>query len=135
MGGNSQYLVWLCGWSGGRDSNSRKPAWEAGCRGCYRVSVGHIWHDYGHSAPGRVTSEHHGSHRSAPNRTQGGPTDPRQTHGCYAALMTWTLPLPLLLFAGVVALVPLIALVRRPTSVPRLIVEVFTGTLAVIAVL
>jgi hypothetical protein len=32
--------------------------------------------------------------------------------------MSWTLPTPLLLFAGVVALLPLAALVRRPTSTP-----------------
>ena len=42
--------------------------------------------------------------------------------------------MPLLLFAGVVALLPLAALVRRPTSAPRLIVEAFTVTVAVIAV-
>jgi hypothetical protein len=47
--------------------------------------------------------------------------------------MTWTLPGPLLLLAGVVALLPLAALVRRPTSAPRLLVEAFVVTLAVIA--
>jgi len=38
-----------------------------------------------------------------------------------------------LLLAGVVALLPLAALVRRPTSAPRLVVEAFAVTLAVIA--
>jgi len=38
-----------------------------------------------------------------------------------------------LLFAGVVALWPLAALLRRPTSAPRLMVEAFAVTLAVIA--
>jgi hypothetical protein len=47
--------------------------------------------------------------------------------------MSWTLPGPLLLFAGVVALLPLTALVRRPTSAPRLVVEAFAVTVAVIA--
>ena len=47
--------------------------------------------------------------------------------------MSWILPVPLLLFAGVVALLPLAALVRRSTSVPRLMAEVFTTALAVIA--
>jgi hypothetical protein len=46
--------------------------------------------------------------------------------------VTWLLPTPLLLFAGV-ALLPLVALVRRPTSAPRLVVETFAVTLAVIA--
>lgn len=39
--------------------------------------------------------------------------------------MSWTLPLPPLLFAGVVALAPLVAVVRRPTSALRLIAEAF----------
>ena len=43
------------------------------------------------------------------------------------------LSLPLLLFAGVVALWPLAAVVRRPTSAPRLIAEAFGTTLVVIA--
>ena len=47
--------------------------------------------------------------------------------------MSWTLPVPLLLFAGVVALLPLVVLVRRPTSAPRLVAEAFVTTLAVIA--
>ena len=47
--------------------------------------------------------------------------------------MSWLLPLPLLLFAGVVALLPLAGLVRRPTSAPRLVVETCVTTLAVIA--
>jgi hypothetical protein len=33
--------------------------------------------------------------------------------------MSWILPTPLLLFAGVVALLPLLALGRRPTSALR----------------
>jgi hypothetical protein len=53
--------------------------------------------------------------------------------GCYRALVSWIVPLPLLLFAGTVALVPLAAVVRRPTSVPRLVAETFVVTLAVIA--
>jgi hypothetical protein len=48
--------------------------------------------------------------------------------------MSWSLPVPLLLFAGGVALLPLTALVRRPTSAPRLVVEAFAVALAVIAV-
>ena len=47
--------------------------------------------------------------------------------------MSWTLPTPLLLFTGVVALWPLAAVVRRPTSSPRLLAEAFGTTLAVIA--
>ena len=47
--------------------------------------------------------------------------------------MSWTLPLPLLLFAGVVAIWPLAALVRRPTSAPRLVAEAFLTALAAIA--
>ena len=47
--------------------------------------------------------------------------------------MSWVLPTPLLLFAGVVALLPLAVLVRRPMSPPRLMVGAFTLTLAVIA--
>ena len=41
--------------------------------------------------------------------------------------------MPLLLFAGTVALWPLAAVVRRPTSSPRLFVETLGVTLAVIA--
>ena len=47
--------------------------------------------------------------------------------------MSWLLPPPLLLFAGVVALWPLAAVLRRPTSATRLVVEAFVTTLAVIA--
>ena len=47
--------------------------------------------------------------------------------------MSWLLPIPLLLVAGVVALVPLASLLHRPVSGPRLIVETFAITLAVIA--
>jgi hypothetical protein len=39
--------------------------------------------------------------------------------------MNWILPTPLLLFAGAVALLPLTSMVRRPTSLPRLVVEAF----------
>ena len=47
--------------------------------------------------------------------------------------MRWILPIPLLLSAGVVTLPPLAALVRRPTSAPRLVVEAFLTALAIIA--
>ena len=47
--------------------------------------------------------------------------------------MSWTLPTPLLLFAGIVALWPLMRLLRRPVSLPRLAVEAVLTTLAVIA--
>jgi hypothetical protein len=40
---------------------------------------------------------------------------------------------PLLPFAGVVALLPLAALVRRPTFAPRLVAEAFVTALAVIS--
>jgi hypothetical protein len=53
---------------------------------------------------------------------------------CYRPRMSWILPTPLLLFAGVVALLPLAALVRRPTSTPRLVAEAFLTALAVIGV-
>ena len=46
--------------------------------------------------------------------------------------MSWLLPTPLLLVAGVVALWPLAAVVRRPTSRARLIVEAFGTTLTLI---
>jgi hypothetical protein len=46
--------------------------------------------------------------------------------------MSWILPVPLLLFAAAVALLPLAALVHRPTSAPRLVVEAFAVTLAII---
>lgn len=46
--------------------------------------------------------------------------------------MSWILPTPLLLFAGVVAMSPLVSVVRRPTSLRR-IAEAFVTTLAVIA--
>jgi hypothetical protein len=58
---------------------------------------------------------------------------PEQEAACYRARMSWLLPLPLLLlFAGIVALLPLTEIVRRPTSAQRLVVEVFVVTLAVI---
>jgi hypothetical protein len=47
--------------------------------------------------------------------------------------MSWLLPVPLLLFAGVGALLPLAALVRRPTSAPRLVVEAIITALAAMA--
>jgi H+/gluconate symporter-like permease len=40
---------------------------------------------------------------------------------CYLAWMSWILPTPLLLFAGAVALLPLVSMVRRPVSLPRLV--------------
>ena len=48
--------------------------------------------------------------------------------------MNWLLLTSLLLFVGVVALWPLAAVVRRPTSPPRLLVEAFGTTLAVIGI-
>ncbi len=48
--------------------------------------------------------------------------------------MSWVLPVPLLLFAGIVALLPLAVLVRRPMSAPRLAGEAFLVTLGVMAV-
>jgi hypothetical protein len=47
--------------------------------------------------------------------------------------MSWILPAPMLLFAGTVALWSLAAVMRRPTSSPRLLVEALGVTLAVIA--
>jgi hypothetical protein len=47
--------------------------------------------------------------------------------------MGWILPVSLLLFASAVALWPLAAVVRRPSSAPRLVVEAFVVTVAVIA--
>jgi hypothetical protein len=47
--------------------------------------------------------------------------------------MSWSLPTTVLLFAGVVALLPLAALVRRSTSASRLVAEAFVTALAVIA--
>ena len=47
--------------------------------------------------------------------------------------MSWTLPTPLLLFAGVVALLPLVAIMRRSTSAPSLVAEALVTALAVIA--
>jgi hypothetical protein len=46
--------------------------------------------------------------------------------------MNWTLPLPLLLFAGGVALRSLATLVRRSTSAARLVADAFLTALAVI---
>jgi hypothetical protein len=57
---------------------------------------------------------------------------PDRTAVRYRVLTRWTLPLPLLLFAGAVALWPLAAIVRRPTSVPRLISEAYVTALAII---
>jgi hypothetical protein len=48
--------------------------------------------------------------------------------------MSWILPIPLLVFAGAVVLVPLAAVVRGPTPPPRLLVEASAVTLVVIAV-
>lgn len=47
--------------------------------------------------------------------------------------MNWILPLPLLLVAGAVTLWPLTALVRRPTTLPRLVAQAVSTTRAVIA--
>jgi hypothetical protein len=47
--------------------------------------------------------------------------------------MSWLLPTPLLLFAGIGALWPQATLVCRPTSAPRLLVEAFATTQIVIA--
>jgi hypothetical protein len=46
--------------------------------------------------------------------------------------MSWLLPRPHLLFAGVVALLPLVAIVRRPTTAPRLVAEAFLTALGAI---
>ena len=48
--------------------------------------------------------------------------------------MCWILPVPLLLFAGTIALLLLAALVRWPMSAPRLVAEVFITALAIIAI-
>jgi hypothetical protein len=47
--------------------------------------------------------------------------------------MYWVLPTPLLLFASVVALLPLMVVVRRAISTPRVMAEAFLTALAVIA--
>ena len=47
--------------------------------------------------------------------------------------MSWILPTPLWLLAGVAALVPLTYVLRRPVSGLRLMAETFAVTLAVIA--
>jgi len=47
--------------------------------------------------------------------------------------MNWVLPTPLLLFAGIGALLPMANLVRRRTSAPRLVAEAFVAALAMIA--
>ena len=47
--------------------------------------------------------------------------------------MSWLLPTPLMLFAGTLAIWPLAAVVRRPTSSPRLLAEAFGTMLAVVA--
>ena len=57
----------------------------------------------------------------------------RSSTVCCRALTSWTLPTPLLLFAGAVALWPLAAVVRRPRLPPRLLAEAFGITVAVIA--
>jgi hypothetical protein len=60
-------------------------------------------------------------------------TQPGREAVCYRGPINGILPTPLLLFAGVIALLPLKALVRLPTSAPRLLIEAFAVTLAVIA--
>jgi len=52
---------------------------------------------------------------------------------CYRARVSWILLTSLLLFAGVVALWPLTTIVRRSTSIPRLVSEAFVTALAIIA--
>jgi hypothetical protein len=47
--------------------------------------------------------------------------------------MSWTLPTPLLLLSGVVAVWPLAAVARRPTLLLRLVAEAFGTALAVFA--
>ena len=53
--------------------------------------------------------------------------------GLYRARLSWILPTPLLLFSGLLELLPVAAVVRRPTSAPRLVAEAFITALAVIA--
>ena len=48
--------------------------------------------------------------------------------------MPWPLPIPQLVLAGIVALLPLVMVVRRPAPAPRLVAEVFAVTLLVSAV-
>jgi hypothetical protein len=45
--------------------------------------------------------------------------------------MSWLLPVALVPFAGAVALLPLVVLVRRPTSAPRLFSKGFFTVLAI----
>jgi hypothetical protein len=47
--------------------------------------------------------------------------------------MSWRLPVEQLPFASAIAHLPLVALMRRPTSTPRLVAEAFVTALAVIA--
>jgi hypothetical protein len=61
-----------------------------------------------------------------------GRAHPEREGVCYRAGMSWILPTPLLLFAGIVALLPLLGVVRQPTSAPRLVVNAFGATPAVI---
>jgi len=58
---------------------------------------------------------------------------PISVRGClWHASMSWTLPTLMPLFAGAVAVWPLAAVVRRPTSSLRLLAEAFGTTPAVI---
>jgi hypothetical protein len=50
----------------------------------------------------------------------------------YDPAMNWVLPLPLLLFAGILALVFVPTLARRPVSLPRLALEAFLSALVVV---
>jgi hypothetical protein len=74
-----------------------------------------------------------------PYQSEPGAAPPGMDRRCHASSdrtlppISWTLPTPLLLFAGAVALWPLASVVRRPTSPPRLVAETFGTTLAVIA--
>ena len=52
---------------------------------------------------------------------------------CYRIDMSWLLPVPLLLIAGVASLFLVPSLVRRSASTPRLVAEAFGATLGVIS--
>lgn len=76
----------------------------------------------------------HGQYRALTWNDRSPRTRPDHEAVCYRARVSWLLPTPLLLFAGVVSLLPLTAIVRRSTSAPRLVAEAFLTTRAVIAV-
>ena len=60
------------------------------------------------------------------------PAEPGCEALCSRARISWTLPVPLLPFAGALAVLPLASLVRWPTSAPRLVAEAFLTALVVI---